>query len=266
MLIAIFFVVVYNVASALCESLVQGGMIASRLKFTSVHGEVAPTLTFGSGNSEVRFCAKDTDGLVIETPTSQLMAFKPDNSIEIGAQELIIKSALNIQGLFRVNNIAQWVLFHQEDFSTGESIGWDNPNPDLVTQCAGINMLGGYGKFAKGEIAKKIAALPPHNQVRVKANFHFIDAWVGETAFMRLNIGKDGSMVYVWTDRHNQNTDAFAVNVCGSGVGEGKFSVPIDVVVNHVSDTITVGFGTTIQQDDPLDQSWGVSALEVYIK
>ena len=60
-------------------------------------------------------------------------------------------------------------------------------------------MLGGYGKFAGGEVKKTFTDLPPHNQLRIEANYSFIDSWSGETGFMRLNIGNDNSMVYVWT-------------------------------------------------------------------
>ncbi len=42
-------------------------------------------------------------------------------------------------------------------------------------------------------MTKKLEKLPPHSQIRVKANYHFIDAWVGETGFLRLNVGKDGN-------------------------------------------------------------------------
>lgn len=94
MLLILCYLVVHYVAGYACESVVQGGMLASGLKLVSVHGGVAPSLTFGSGTSEVRFRAKTTEGLVIETPTFTLMSFKPDNSIEIGAQNFIIKRCL----------------------------------------------------------------------------------------------------------------------------------------------------------------------------
>lgn len=56
---------------------------------------------------------------------------------------------MDVDGLFRVAGVSQWRLAHVEDFTTKQAIGWDNKNTDLVTECAGIFMLGGYGKFAK---------------------------------------------------------------------------------------------------------------------
>jgi hypothetical protein len=40
-------------------------------------------------------------------------------------------------------------------------------------------MLGGYGKFSKGEVRKTFSDFPHHSKIRIKANFHFIDAWAG---------------------------------------------------------------------------------------
>lgn len=55
-------------------------------------------------------------------------------------------------------------------------------------------MLGGYGVLSNGEIQKVFSGIPVHKQIRITANYHFIDAWSGETGFMRLNNGKDNNM------------------------------------------------------------------------
>ncbi|CDJ58466.1 hypothetical protein, conserved [Eimeria maxima] len=49
-------------------------------------------------------------------------------------------------------------------------------------------------------------------------------------------------------------------------VGEGKFSTPIEVIVPHEDQSVTVAFGSTIETDDPYDQSWGVSAVEIAVR
>jgi hypothetical protein len=51
-------------------------------------------------------------------------------------------------------------------------------------------MLGGYGKFGGGEVVKTIENLNEHSKIKITANFHFIDAWSGESAFMKINNGK----------------------------------------------------------------------------
>merc|ERR1712003_257551 len=108
-----------------------------------------------------------------------------------------------------------------------------------------------------GEVVKKVDHLPPHSELRVKATYHFIDAWIGETGFMRLSVGPGESLVHVWTERHSQNMEQESVNACGGAVGEGKFAVPVDITVPHNSDSVSIGFGSTMEADDPYDQSWG---------
>ena len=35
------------------------------------------------------------------------------------------------------------------------------------------------------------------------ANVHYIDAWQGESMFMRANIGVDGKMEYLWIENYD---------------------------------------------------------------
>lgn len=50
----------------------------------------------------------------------------------------------------------------------------------------------------------------------------------------------------MWTDTHTQDTST-GINVCGGTVAESKFSVPVEVVLPHTSDTLRIGFGSTIE-------------------
>jgi len=60
-------------------------------------------------------------------------------------------------------------------------------------------MLGGYCLFSYGEVTKTFGGLPNHSLIRITANYHYIDAWAGETGFMRASIGTNDEMVYTWT-------------------------------------------------------------------
>jgi len=48
----------------------------------------------------------------------------------------------------------------------------------FIKSSAGIEMLGGYGISLKDGITKNYE-LPPHSAIRIRANYHFIDAWQG---------------------------------------------------------------------------------------
>merc|ERR1711907_898906 len=102
--------------------------------------------------------------------------------------------------------------------------------------------------------------LPAHTSVKLVATFHFIDAWEGEYAYARIDDN------YVWTDTYTQDASSQSINVCGNDkIGEGKFAVPIEVSVPHTSNKVKISFGSTIDQD-PADESWGLSSVAVYIK
>ena len=65
---------------------------------------------------------------------------------------------------------------------------------------------------------------------------------------MRVDIGIDPEdLIYVWTERHSYNKGKNGINICGSELApENKFSVPIDIILPHSKDTITIAFGSTL--------------------
>ncbi|PFH36343.1 hypothetical protein BESB_045350 [Besnoitia besnoiti] len=245
-------------AASVMAPTVQSGMTVSVLRVASAAGQPSQILV-GSDRTQYSVGVDSSGNFIIASNTSPLLVVSPDDDMTVTARNFSA-SSLDLRGDLQVNGVKQFRIAAREDLSSGEATGWDNPaSEDIVSKCAGITMLGGFGKFARGEVTKNFGKLPPHTELRVKATFHFIDAWAGETAFMRLSIGEHGKLTHVWAERHSQDMEQEAVNVCGGAVGEGKFAVPIDVSVSHSSDNVTVGFGTTMQEDDPFDQSWGVS-------
>nr|PIM02536.1 hypothetical protein TGCOUG_240610 [Toxoplasma gondii COUG] len=251
--------------SAVVAPTVQSGMTVSVLRVGSADGQPSQIIV---GSEETYYAiGMDSSGrFVVESSRSPLLEVDSEDNMTVTATNFAA-SSLDLRGDLHVNGVKQFRIAAREDLSSGEATGWDNTaSRDIVSKCAGITMLGGFGKFARGEVTKKFGRLPPHTELRVKATFHFIDAWAGETGFMRLDIGEHGQLTHVWAERHSQDMEQEAVNVCGGAVGEGKFAAPIDVAVLHSQEYITVGLGSTIQEDDPFDQSWGVSGIEIYIR
>ena len=232
-------------------SILKAGLTTPNLKVTSKYQGETPTLLLARDNVSFAFSVESDGGLHIRKGTEQgsqsVMTVDAEGSVSFQSSSLNVKGDLDVQGQLSIFGVSQWKQVHGENFRGMKAIGWDNENENLVTECAGIPMLGGYGLFSKGEISKEFAGLPSHTFLRVKAVFHFIDAWAGETGFMRLNLGRDGSMVHVWSERHNQNLNVASVSLCGSDVGEGKFAVPIDITVPHEEGSIIIGFGTTVE-------------------
>ncbi len=67
-------------------------------------------------------------------------------------------------------------------------------------------MLGGYAKFAGGEARKQFIDIPEHTKLKIVANYHFIDAWSGETGFLRASIGRDGNFISLIIKKKRWNT------------------------------------------------------------
>ena len=75
-------------------------------------------------------------------------------------------------------------------------------------------MLGGYCATSNENLVKVFDNIPHHTRIKVEANFHFLDSWGGETAFLRVSETEDlGTLNYVWTDSFDYISSRNAVNV-----------------------------------------------------
>lgn len=192
-----------------------------------------------------------------------LISLDPTNTLRLTAGRVEAMS-INSAGGLAVRGVQQWHLVHSEDFSGPQAPGWTRP---VVSHCAGLSMLGGYCKFSSGEVNKTFFGLPPHSMLRVVASYHFIDRWVGESGYMKLNIGQDDCPVVVWSEQHAQQESKNGISLCGqNAVPEGKFAASVDVTVQHHAESVAIAFGSTMDASDPCDESWGVSSVEVYVR
>ena len=154
------------------------------------------------------------------------------------------------------------ILLYDEDFSKSIQ-GW---NMLETTQCGGITMLGGYGTLSVQKIFKKFENLPNHTSLKVQFNYHFIDAWDQESGFMQANIRTGtGDYEYLWIENYTAFMGDLGVNVCGGKWPEGKFSVPVEVTFPHQSSSVSLQFGSTLNED-PYNASFGISSLRIYFK
>jgi len=198
---------------------------------------------------------------VIFNKSRPVLITSAKNDMMIFSNYLRPKQGIDFTGTFKVKSVPQWRLVYEEDFSK-EPIGWSK---NVLSECGGIKMLGGYCEFGAGEVVKTFDNLPFHSQIRIESTFHFIDAWHGEAGFLRVNNGKDGEMQYAWIENYSAFEGDHGINVCGGKWPEGKFSVPINFSIPHKADKIKIGFGSTTEQD-PCDQSFGVSGIRIYIR
>ncbi len=217
---------------------------------------------FGSLNNFYAFTTRGpSKDFIISNSQRPVFQVDKDSNIMLFSSILNAGKGLTFKGDFKVRNIPQWKLVVEENFS-GVAVGWTN---NTITECGGVRMLGGYCQFGGGEVFKVFNNLPSHSNLRIQATYHFIDAWDTESGFMRANNGKDGEMQYLWIERYSAFIGNHGINVCGGRWPEGKFAAPIDVVIPHKAESIKIGFGASIEQD-PCDESFGVSGIRIYIK
>ena len=216
-------------------------------------------LKMGSLNNFYSFLLRGQyNDFVISNTNHPIFSVNKNTDVMLFPNEFSPKKGMTFTGDFKIRGINQWKLVYEEDFSKNIS-GWSN---NTVSNCSGVYMLGGYCHFGGGQTQKTFVNLPAHSQVKVEATYHFIDAWDGESGYMTINNGKNGEMEYAWIEQYSAFLGS---NVCGGRWPEGKFASPISVVVPHKNETITIGFGATIEQD-PCDESFGVSGIRIYTR
>lgn len=71
-------------------------------------------------------------------------------------------------------------------------------------------------------------------------------------------------MEYIWTEKYDYSKVKNGISVCGSRYPEGKLTSIIDVSFPHTKDTLKLGFGSTLD-NDPLENSFGISNLQIYL-
>ncbi len=220
-------------------------------------------LKFGTPNSFYAFVTRGAKkDFLITHLQKPILSINNDKEVNLYAKEIKAEKGITFNGELKFRSVPQWRLVYEEDLSQETLPGWSK---GVVTECGGIRMLGGYCKFAGGEVSKTYSDLPDHSNVRIQATYHFIDAWDTEAGFMRINNGKDNTMEYIWTERYSAFIGSHGINICGGRWPEGKFSSPIDVTIPHKQKSIKLGFGSTLEQD-PCDESYGVSGIRIYIK
>lgn len=239
------------------------GLLTLRQMRVANPGAEGSKIFFGS-NSEFSMGTDSAGNFLVQqaSAASPLMSLDSQDTLHLGSTR-VEAMGLNVVNGISVRGVKQWQLLYSDDFSSPVA-GWSQ---DEVTQCGGVFMLGGFCKFSSGEVNKTFTGLPPHKQLRIRATYHFIDRWIGETGYMKLDVGLNGCSVPVWSEQHAQQESANGVSLCGNGrVAEGKFAEPVEVTVPHRKDSITVTFGSTIGGSDPCDESWGISSIEVYVR
>jgi len=158
-----------------------------------------------------------------------------------------------------INGVRQWALASMEDF---EEVGTDGWSHGELTECAGRKILGGHCvEKATPELSKTFDSLGPHTQIRIKAQYLFIDSWDGESGYLKA----DGNTVWVDSYNHAFGDPAHGINMCGNETPERKFSSTIDVTIPHTGESLTIAFGATTDEHS-CDESFGIDSVMIFTR
>lgn len=163
---------------------------------------------------------------------------------------------------FKLQNYEQWKLVIFEDFQSSIT-GWSE---DDISNCGSSPdlFLGGHCKLSNEQVAKNFT-LPSHNEVKVTANFHFIDKWEGESAYLKVDDK------YVWTESYQSCNNLRAsicqsegINVCGDDYPD-RMGYLVRYAGSHTREEISLEFSSTLTRDS-CEASWGIDNIEIYIR
>jgi hypothetical protein len=159
---------------------------------------------------------------------------------------------------FIQEDVRQWALMFHDDFEGDKAHGW---SADAKNSCDGVDHhLAGHCNEVGPEVSKTFTGLGEHKFVRLQARYHFLDSWEGETAFAKME-GRT-----VWTDVNDvRGMHPSSMNVCGGDHPDLKMSVPIDVTIPHTGATITVTFGSTLDEH-ACNESFGVDDVMISVR
>lgn len=189
-----------------------------------------------------------------------------ENKVFFGGRSMSI-SSLNLNNNFKYRSQRQWRMVLQDSFNLNNTIynGWDY---GIITKCGSYyNIFGGYCQLSSKEINKEVNDLPPHKQIKIEVNYHFIGNWQGETGYLKLNsrtYKKESK--YLWTYRcnHKNVKKTIVSKTCGYDVC--LLNYPVSITIQHTEPKVSISFGAFLSNNLPCDRSYGISNFRLFIQ
>lgn len=147
-----------------------------------------------------------------------------------------------------------WTRVLLEDFETSDGSAW---SASSTSACGALGMmLGGFGNFAGVDVERPVDLFAiTHEQARLLARYVKIDSWDNETAYALIDALPVWQMIF--------GVGSGPANHCGTDPPEAE--QPIDVIIRHAESTMTLGFGSTLDEP-PNNESWGVDDIEIWLR
>jgi hypothetical protein len=161
----------------------------------------------------------------------------------------------------------QWKLVHVENFDNATTLtNWHigSQNADLLTDCGGESILGGYNKAGENKFLEKSFNLAgiPHNEVKITYELYSIDSWdENEGAWLEIN-GKRFSNSYSWHYVRNRK------QVCGREGASILWNDGIsfeEIQTSSTNGQLDLKFGAYLNEALN-NESFGIDNLRIYVR
>lgn len=156
------------------DTTIQSDFKVNSLK-VSKEKETLPEIKFESDRFKSKIAAEDKK-LTFSKESKPFLDITPKSITTPDGTSFYM--GINIEKDLVVNNKRQWMLAYRTDFA--------NFSDEVKYTCGPYNMLGGYC-ISSGKDLRQKFILPKHQFLRVKANYHFLDGWNGETGYLKVN-------------------------------------------------------------------------------
>lgn len=159
----------------------------------------------------------------------------------------------------------EWTLYYLETFETDTTF-WKHNNFE-IKRCTNYddNFLMHDCKSPFSEMYYLVNSQPRHTEQRVNMNFHYIDQWQDQQAYLKID------QTVVWTESFHW-CQGLSANTCyEKGLDSCGSSYPDqmgDFIVwngQHNQDKLNITVGTNIPFEN-CDLTWGIDNIEIFIR
>ncbi|CAD8213932.1 unnamed protein product [Paramecium pentaurelia] len=140
----------------------------------------------------------------------------------------------------------------EAQYWTAEGVKTQN----LIYDCAGSFLYGGYGIFGVGAKISKQLELPPHTKIKFNIDIWKLDDWYEE--YIQIIIDEQiykSQLLY-----YSQGSQ-----ICGLlETNENELIIPIEISISHTAKFLNIIILSTVNEDG-FNESWGIRNLQIQI-
>ena len=255
------------------SAVIEGALTAASIAASSVKTPSVEAAVITSPTGTVTI-----DGNLILVQSEQEQENQRDNGdgsfLEVAAGATI--DGLNNQG--RENhNSKNWKLVSYDDFdqmhSENYTLDWNVTDTSTCNDDQYDRYLSGAAapcKDGRRVVSRLYKGLPPHSVVYVRARFHQIDTWNGETGFAAIDEVVHWTLPTLSYPTDSTFDPAFdpptigIINVCGGWEPDTRIGAPVEMTTRHTDTRVRVALG--VAGDVACACAFGVDDVALYVR